>query len=156
MLDIAIPGFKVLRLQHLVLDYNGTLAVDGVLLDGVKERLLALSGILTIHVLTADTFGKARSGLAGLPCKLSILPADHQDRAKLAYVEQLGAAHTVCIGNGRNDRLMLGAAALGIAVPQREGMAVEAMLAADVVTPDILHALDLLKQRLRLVATLRS
>ena len=36
MIDVAIPGFGRLALEHLVCDYNGTLARDGVLLDGVS------------------------------------------------------------------------------------------------------------------------
>ena len=42
MLTISIPGFRVLELEHLVCDYNGTLACDGHLLDGVKERLTSV------------------------------------------------------------------------------------------------------------------
>jgi soluble P-type ATPase len=62
----------------------------------------------------------------------------------------------VALGNGRNDRLMLKEAALGIALLQAEGAAVEALLAADVVAPDILVALDLLLAPDGLIATLRS
>jgi soluble P-type ATPase len=156
MLEIDIPGYRRLRLEHLVLDYNGTLACDGSLLDGVKERLDALSRALQVHILTADTFGKARGQLVGVPGTLSILPAEGQDRRKLEYVQQLGPEHTVCVGNGRNDRLMLPAAGLGIAVLQAEGAAVETVLAAHVLVHDILTALDLLLHPLRLVATLRS
>ena len=54
-----------------------------------------------------------------------------------------------------NDRLMLQTAGLGIAVMQAEGAAVETVLAADVVVPDIIAGLDLLLHPLRLVATLR-
>jgi soluble P-type ATPase len=156
MLEIDIPGYRVLRLAHLVLDYNGTLACDGGLLHGVKDRLDALVGTLHIHILTADTFGKARAQLVGVPGALSILPAEDQDRCKLEYVQQLGPATTVCVGNGRNDRLMLQAAGLGIVVVQAEGAAVQTVLAADVLSRDILTALDLLIYPLRLVATLRS
>ena len=42
MISISIPGSGSLNLDHLVLDYNGTLAVDGVLLPGVKETLQSL------------------------------------------------------------------------------------------------------------------
>jgi soluble P-type ATPase len=156
MLEIAIPGFRVLRLQHLVVDYNGTLACDGELLDGVSDRLEALASTLHIHVLTADTFGKARAQLAGNPCNLSILPVEDQDRRKLEYIQRLGPETTVCVGNGRNDRLMLQEAGLGIAVVQVEGAAVQTLLVADVLCCDILTALDLLAHPLRLVATLRS
>jgi soluble P-type ATPase len=156
MLEIEIPGYGTLHLEHLVLDYNGTLACDGELLAGVRERLEALSGRLHIHILTADTFGKARAQLVGMPCDLSILSVDEQDSRKRDYVQALGAKAAVCIGNGRNDRLMLQEAGLGIAVVQGEGAAVQTALAADVLAPDILIALDLLIHPLRLVATLRS
>jgi soluble P-type ATPase len=156
MLAIDIPGYRVLRLEHLVLDYNGTLACDGVLLDGVRDRLNALVSVLHIHILTADTFGKARTQLVDVPCGLSVLPMEDQDRRKLEYIQRLGPETTVCVGNGRNDRLMLQEAGLGIAVVQTEGAAAQTVLAADVLVPDILTALDLLTHPLRLVATLRS
>jgi soluble P-type ATPase len=156
MLEIVIPGYRTLRLHHLVLDYNGTLACDGELRDGVRDRLNALANKLQIHILTADTFGKARGQLVDVPCNLCILPVEDQDRRKVEYIQRLGAETTVCIGNGRNDRLMLQEAGLGIAVVQAEGAAVQTVSAADVLAPDILTALDLLTQPLRLVATLRS
>jgi soluble P-type ATPase len=51
---------------------------------------------------------------------------------------------------------MLQEAGLGIVVVHAEGAAVHTVLAADVLAPDILTALDLLTHPLRLVATLRS
>ena len=71
-------------------------------------------------------------------------------------MRRLGGDNAVAVGNGRNDRLMLQEAALGIAVLQAEGAAVEALLAADLVAPDILAALDLLLVPGALTATLRS
>jgi soluble P-type ATPase len=155
VLQVAIPGHGRLHLKHLVLDYNGTIAVDGEILPGVRRRLNALSRRLNVHVLTADTFGKASRALADTPFTLSILSAREQDKAKRAYVDRLGARYTVCIGNGRNDQLMLKAAALGIVVVQREGAAVAAVTAADIVMPGIKEALELLDHPLRLAATLR-
>ena len=156
MIEVAIPGFRNLQLEHLVLDYNGTLACDGKIIPGVKEALDMLADKLHIHILTADTFGKARSGLKGVPCELTILPEKNQDTRKLEYITRLGPVSTVCIGNGRNDRLMLKEAILGIAVIQEEGAAVETLLAADVVCTGIVKALQLLTNPLRLVATLRT
>jgi len=155
MIDISIPGYKHLKLKHLVLDYNGTIAFDGRLLDGLKEILITLSVDLQIHVLTADTFGSVKSELAGIPATLSILKVDNQDRGKLEYVQNLGTAATVSVGNGRNDRLMLEASILGIAVIQGEGACAETLSAADIVCKDILSALNLLINPQRLVATLR-
>jgi soluble P-type ATPase len=156
MIEIDIPDFGELRLAHLVLDYNGTLAVDGRLLFGVRERLERLASQLTIHVITADTFGRAADYLAGIPCQLDILPPGRQDEAKRDFVRELGVENCVCVGNGRNDRLMLQEAALGIAVLQDEGAAAATLMAADVVAADIQSALELLMQPLRLIATLRS
>ena len=156
MIEITISGYGELRLVHLVLDYNGTLAVDGRLLNCVADRLKVLSAQLDIHVITADTFSRAAVSLDGLPCRLTILPAGEQAAAKQAFVRQLGAEQCVCVGNGRNDHLMLQAAALGIAVLQNEGAAAVTLMAADVISPNIQSALDLLTHPLRLVATLRS
>jgi soluble P-type ATPase len=156
MLELSVPGFKELRLAHLVLDYNGTLALDGMLIDGVAETLAALSTHLEIHVITADTFGQVKAAMAGLPCRVSILPPGQQDTGKLTYVGQLGLDRTVCIGNGRNDRLMLQQSALGIVLLQGEGAAAQTLMSADVVATDILDALELLTNPLRLVATLRA
>lgn len=156
MIEVAIPGYKELKLKYLVLDFNGTLSCDGKLLEGVKERLEALSEDLEIYVLTADTFGRAQAQLEGIPCELFVLPLKGQDRGKLEYIERLGSQLTVCVGNGRNDRLMIEGAALGIAVVLDEGAAVETLMAADVVCSSIFSALDLLSNPLRLVATLRS
>lgn len=156
MLEIAIPGGEILRLEYLVADFNGTMACDGALLPGARDALCRLAEKLGIHIVTADTFGRAKEALAGIPCELAILSERGQDSAKLRYVEVLGAAGCVCIGNGRNDRLMLAQAALGIAVMHQEGAAVETLMAAKVVVPDINAALGLLLNPARLIATLRS
>ena len=156
MIAAEIPGYGPLRLEHLVMDYNGTLAVDGEIAAGVTTALENLASRVTIHVITADTFGLAASRLEGCPLNLSVLPPGDQDTAKLDYVKRLGAAQTVAIGNGRNDRRMLAAAGLGIAVILDEGAAFETLAAADVVCRGIVPALELLTHPLRLTATLRS
>ena len=156
MLKINIPGRELLTLKHLVLDYNGTLAIDGQLIPGVKELLMQLSNQVKIHVLTADTFGNARQGIKGIPCELQILPKVNQSQAKLDYVSELGIIDTICIGNGRNDRLMLDEAAVGILVIQKEGAASETLQAADIICTNIIDALKLLQHPKRLTATLRS
>jgi soluble P-type ATPase len=156
LIEIDIPGFKHLKLAHLVLDYNGTLAVDGALLPGVQARLRELAAEVHIHLITADTFGEVHATAGDLPCKLHILPQHSQAEAKRDYIRGLDAHETVSIGNGRNDRLMLAEAALGIAVIQDEGASGASIAAADVVCRDINEALDLLRHPLRLAATLRS
>ncbi len=157
MIKVEIPGYHDgrLELEHLVLDFNGTIAVDGKLIDGVAERITTLAEHLEVHVVTADTFGRAREELEGLPCSVDVLLPEAQDLAKAKFVEQLGPDRTVSIGNGRNDHTMLEHSALGIAVILGEGAARAAVYAANVVATDINVALDLLVNPKRLLATLR-
>ncbi|WP_028571041.1 HAD family hydrolase [Desulfonatronum lacustre] len=156
MLHIDVPGWKTLRLAHLFLDYNGTLALDGRLLPGVAQRLEELSRHLDIHVLTADTFGSVREALGTLPCDLLIIPSQNQAQAKADHLRAFDPTLSAAMGNGRNDALMLREAALGIALLQEEGAAAHTLAAADVVCSSILDALDLLRHPLRLAATLRG
>jgi soluble P-type ATPase len=156
VIALDIPGFRALRLAHLVCDFNGTLACDGRLVRGVPTRLVALSRSLDVHVITADTFGTARSELARVGCDIRVIGSTRQSAAKRAIVQALGAERVVAIGNGRNDRRMFESAALAIAVCGPEGLAREALVAADAFIPSIVDALDALRLSKRLVATLRD
>ncbi len=151
-----IPGLGRLEIIHLVLDYNGTIARDGALLPEAAERMAALAQDLTVHVVTADTFGSVRAELAGLPCAVAVLPPGNQAEAKRDFVRELGAERCAAVGNGRNDRLMLAEAALGMCVMGDEGASVQTLTSAHVATRSIAEALDLLLHPLRLTATLRE
>ncbi len=159
MIEIDIPGNRRLQLEHLVLDVNGTLALDGELLPGVAGRLAALGEVLQIHLLSADTHGRQHEIDRQLGLMATILPPPSplltQQAQKAAYVEQLGGASVVAVGNGNNDAGMLRAAGLGVAVLGPEGLAVQALTAADLVCASITDALDLLLHPNRLRATWR-
>ncbi len=155
MLTINIPDYKELHIQHLVLDMNGTLARDGALLPGVKERLDQLKPLLTIHLITADTHGGGQEAALTLGIHFHKMTPGPGGPQKLTLVKSLGAEQVVAIGNGVNDALMLKEAALGIAVNGGEGAASAAILAADIYHPDILVALGLLLSPDRIRATLR-
>ncbi|RMG75328.1 MAG: ATPase P [Nitrospirae bacterium] len=155
MITIDVPGFGRVELSHLVSDFTGTLSEDGSLCEGVGERLERLSERLQIHILTADTFGTARKELEGINCHIHILTGERQDIQKGDYVEELGAWAVVAFGNGKNDRLMLEKARIGVAVCLKEGCAVDAMSAADIMVKSIQDGLDLLLNPKRLKATLR-
>jgi len=141
--------------EHLVLDYNGTVALDGSLLPGVADRVARLGDHVEVHVITADTFGGAASETADLPVSLQIIGKGGQAQAKLRLVEALGPATVVAVGNGANDRLMLESAALGICVLGGEGAATATLVASDVTVRNVVDGLDLLLQPGRLAATLR-
>ena len=156
MIELDIPGRGVLQLSHLVLDVNGTLALDGRLLEGMKKRIATLSHRLEIHLLTADTHGHQAEIDRQLGLRaVCILPGDESGQ-KAAYVQRLGADGVAAVGQGANDVGMLAAATLGICVLSAEGTARETLLAADLVAPDIFAALDLLDKPLRIVASLRK
>jgi P-type E1-E2 ATPase len=156
MITIEIPGRKTIEASYLVLDFNGTLAIDGKLIDGTKPLLELFSNQLTVHVLTADTFGTAARELSGINCTLKILSSERQDMQKESHVFNLGEDHVIAIGNGLNDALMLKCAALGIVVLQKEGASVKTLLNADLVCNNIIDALELLTKPKRISASLRN
>lgn len=156
MIELDIPARGHLAFHSLVLDVNGTLALDGRLLDGVAERLADLRQRLEIHLLTADTHGRQEEIDRALNLQAVRVRGGEEAEQKAAYVRALGAAHVIAIGQGANDAGMLKEAALGICVLSREGTAVEALLAADLLVPSILDAFDLLKHPARLRASLRK
>ncbi len=156
MLSIDISGYKKLILKFLVLDYNGTLATNGKLKNGVKEKVNLLSEKLDISVVTGDTFGTALKYLKDLNCKLVVAPNRNQKTFKMEYVESLGKEGVVSIGNGRNDALMLKVSCLGISILGDEGLSKEALLESDIMVKDILDAFDLLLYPTKLIASLRG
>ncbi len=155
MITVPIPGRPELRIEHLLVDYNGTVVVDGEPIDGVLERLERLAESVTIRILTAATRGSAAARTSGWPVELAIIGPGPEDVSKLAFARDLGFESVAAIGNGLNDRLLLGAAAVGVAVVQDEGIAAPTLAAADVVVPDIRAGLDLFLHPERLLATLR-
>ncbi len=155
MIEIEIPGRGVLTLENLVMDVNGTLAVDGILIAGVAPRLNFLKTVLNLHMITADTHGRQSEIDQTLGLKARRLAPEGQIEQKAAFVRMLGAEKTAAIGQGANDVGMLSAAALGICVGSPEGTAIPALMAADLFAPDILTALDLLLNPRRISGTLR-
>lgn len=155
MLTYNIPGVGFLNFGHLVLDFNGTLASDGVLISGVSERLATLSEKLRIYVITADTNGSVHRECGHLPLSVQVIGNEDQAGEKGRFIGGLGEEGIVAIGNGVNDQLMFQAADLAIAVLGKEGCASEALMHGDIVVRDILDGLDLLLHPNRLIATLR-
>ena len=157
MIELTIPGWGEVRVAHLVLDYNGTLAKDGILLPGAGPRLEELHrrGV-SLHIITADTNGTVAAQCAALPVEVLVFDGGAVAREKAALVERLGAAETAAVGNGRNDVEMLRAAGLSLAVMGDEGAFTGALLSAHLACRTIEEALDLLLLPHRLKASLRG
>ena len=155
MIEVKVPGRGTHRLEHLVLDVNGTMAVDGLLVEGVAQRLTELRRSIEVHMLTADTRGQQQAIDAQLEMEAARITPSNEAGQKASFVRELGSETVCAVGNGANDAQMLSEAKLAIAVLGEEGLAVKTLNAADVVVPHINTALDLLLNPLRLVATLR-
>ena len=151
-LSVSIPGLAELRLEHLLLDVNGTLTNRGELLEGVEARLGRLSDALDIRLVSADTFGTLETIAARM--NVSAVKASTGDD-KLRLLDELGRDRCAVIGNGSNDALVLQAAAVGFAVIGPEGASAAALRSADVVCASATDALDLLIDPKALSATLR-
>ncbi|PVZ68244.1 HAD family hydrolase [Pelagibaculum spongiae] len=155
MIEFSIPSRHTLKINHVVFDFNGTLAIDGILVDGVAEKINLLANQVTFHVITADTYGNVAQQLTGINCQLYNLSQNKQFTDKLAYIEHLGTQQCICVGNGFNDREMLQHAGLGIALVQQEGCYMPTLMAADIACHSVLDVFGFLEKPARLLATLR-
>lgn len=155
MLKIKIPGREELVLNHLILDYNGTIAEDGEIIEGIRPRLAALARDLSIYVITADTHGTAARKCEGLPLKVLTFPTTEVGSIKAEEANKCTGG-VITIGNGFNDIQMSDAADLSICVIGKEGCCGALLQHCDVVVTSIEDALDLLLIPGRLRATLRT
>ena len=155
MLKINIPGREVLTLSHLILDYNGTIAEDGEIIESIRPRLAELAKALSICVITADTHGTAAKKCEGLPLEVLTFPTTEVGAIKAQEAMKLSGG-VITIGNGFNDIPMSDAADLSICVIGREGCCGALLAHADIVVTSIDDALDLLIKTGRLRATLRT
>lgn len=152
---IEIPNFKSLEILNIVCDYNGTIAKDGIVMDGTKEFFSELSRSYKVFVITADTFGSVQTQLEGFGAEIKILSSSDHTKEKADFINELGAQSSIAIGNGNNDALMILNAAIGIAILGDEGCAKETLLNCDIVCKNSIEALELILQPKRLIATLR-
>ena len=155
MLTVQIPGREERNLSHLILDYNGTIALDGSLIEAIRPRLEQLATQMEIHVITADTHGTAAAACEGLPLKVLSFPTVQVGEIKAQEVRKL-AGGVACIGNGFNDIAMSKVCDLSVCVIGREGCCGALISHCDVVVTSIEDALDLFIHTDRLRATLRT
>ena len=155
-MNIDIPGLGQIAIDHVVFDYNGTIARDGKLIPGVRQAIEKYSTLVNFHVITADTFGCVKKQLQGVNAVLTRISDHDQAQKKLDYINTLGPLHTLCAGNGANDELMLKKACIGIAVIGEEGLATASFMAADLMVQNILDVFGFFRTPERLVASLRT
>ena len=155
MIRFDVPGLGEYCIENLVMDVNGTLAIDGKLITGVSAKFAYLQGMAKLHLITADTYGTQNLIDQELGLKAIRVQPGSEALQKAEYVRRLGSESVAAIGQGANDAEMLKVAKLGICVFTQECLARETLMACDVVAPSILHALELFEKPARITATLR-
>lgn len=155
MIAFDLPGFDPIEVEHVLLDYNGTIAVDGAMPDHVAALISKVAELAKVHVLTADTYGTVRSQCAALDVEVNTFPRAGAAAFKTDYARSLQGG-VACLGNGRNDIGMFQEADLSIAVLDAEGMCAKLLPFADILSRSMAEALDLLLHPDRVRATLRS
>lgn len=155
MLKIQIPGREELILSNLILDYNGTIALDGEIIPGVKQRLDKLRENLEIYVITADTHGTAAKHCEDLPVRVLTYPTTEVGKIKGEFAHSCTGG-VVSLGNGFNDIALLEESDLSVCIIGTEGCCGRLISCADVVVSSVCDALDLLLIPSRLRATLRT
>lgn len=156
MIQRNIPGWGTLRIENIILDLNGTLALDGKILSQARKKVQSLAKEVRIYILTADTQGTAGEETGGMNVEWVKVSQKEGAKDKLRFLKSLNPKRTVAIGNGNNDSFMLQEASLGIAVMGGEGLSIAAMKNADLVVKNVADALDLFLRPKRLTATLRG
>ena len=157
ILSIDIPGQGKFKIENLILDYNGTIARDGKIIEKVKDRINKLSKKLNIYIVTADTFGTVRKEFKDENVNIKITDDKISGtKYKNIVLKELGEEKTTVIANGFNDSLILKNSLLSILVIGTEGVAKESLLNSDIIVNDVIDAFDLLIHTNRLKATLRK
>ncbi|HWR44209.1 hypothetical protein [Sporomusa sp.] len=156
MIEVTMPDGRQFIFKHIIFDYNGTLAEDGIINNSVRELLRELAAKVHVAVITADTFGTAHEQLKNIDGVEVILLGNQADGTEKArYVQEWGADNTVVIGNGVNDQPMFFIAGLKIAILGPEGASSGILAASNIVVKSPEDAIRLLLNPKRLIATLR-
>ncbi|MCK9445196.1 MAG: HAD family hydrolase [Tissierellaceae bacterium] len=156
MIKYTIPGREDIEIDNVVLDYNGTIAVDGKLLDGVGQLLSRLKGQVNLYVLTADTYGTVEEECKTIGAEVLKFPKENAGKSKQDIVRKLGGDRTITVGNGFNDIEMFQESILSIGVIEGEGASGKLLLHADIVARSIIEALEIILSKDKVKATLRN
>lgn len=156
MILYEIPGREDITIENLVFDYNGTIAVDGKLIDGVSHLINSISEYVNIYILTADTYGTVEKECSSIDAKVLTFPKENAGESKREIVRELGGKNTVCIGNGYNDIAMFEESILSIAIIEGEGASTNLLAKADIVTRSIIDGINIILNKNMVKATLRN
>lgn len=155
MIVYDIPGFDPMRIEHVLLDYNGTIAKDGRMPESVRLLISRLADQVPVTILTADTHGTVRAECEGLDVHVETFPRAGAAQCKQEYARGI-KGDAACLGNGFNDILMFDECRLSVAVMDAEGVCAKLVPHADILVRSMEEGLELLLAPDRVRATLRS
>ena len=154
MISIQRPGMESLELHFVLIDFEGTLAMDGRVHPKAKDKVNLLSKRVTVYILTKSSKGKVEETLKKMKAEILSMTEGDSSQQKLDVLQRLGPHQTAVIGNGFDDVQIMEQAGLGMCVIGKEGSSPEAVAKADLVVTSVLDALDFLLKPLRQGATL--
>lgn len=149
---VEIPGCDAFDIETVILDLNGTIAVDGKLIEGVAERIQELRKLYRLVLFTGDTQGNAGAIAQQLQLEVRVTKNALE---KAAQAQTLEPEKCATIGNGRIDLELFKTVRLRLAVIEKEGLNAALLGHADVFFTSILDALDFLLLKNRQIATFR-
>jgi len=143
-----------LDIHFVLIDFEGTLAMDGRVHPKAKDKVNLLSKRATVTILTKSNREKVEKTLRKMKAEILYVAEGDSSQQKLNVLQRLGPHQTAVIGNGLDDGQIMEQAGLGMCVIGKEGSSAEAMAKADLVVTHVLDALDFLLKPLRQRATL--
>lgn len=157
-IDIKVPWGEKYIIKNVVFDLNGTLANNGEIAGTTEELLKELAKHARIYIITADTHNTAESlkKKIGEFTEIIVLQSDEHDLEKARFVHTLGFRETVTLGNGGNDLKMVQEGILSFGIMAGEGIYAPLLSKVDIVVHNIDHAIDMLINPMKIVATLRK
>ena len=149
-----IPGNKVLELETIILDLNGTLTEHGKLVNGVRKRIQKLKKKgFAIYIFS----GNRRKNVDAIARKLGLeFTETKNSKAKEKEIRMLKPKKCVAIGNSRIDVGMFKKSGLRIATLQAEGIHTGIIKYVDIIVPSINDALDLLLEEDSFASSMRG
>ncbi len=157
-IHVKVPWGEKYIIQNVVFDLNGTLATNGEIAKTTEELLKELAQNTKIYIITADTHNTAEKlkEEIGELCEIIVLTSDEHDLEKARFVHSLGFRETVTLGNGANDLKMVQEGVLSFGVIGGEGAYGPLLTKVDIVVNNIDHAIKMLLNPMKIVATIRT
>ncbi len=155
---IKIPWGEKYTIENVVFDLNGTLATNGIIAETTGDLLKELAQQAKIYIITADTHNTAEQlkEEIGAFAEIFVLKSDEHDLEKARFVHTLGFRETVTLGNGANDLKMVEEGILSFGVMAGEGVYAPLLSKVDIVVHNVDHAIEMLLNPMKIVATIRT